>query len=491
MPRIIIKYFFIFLCAIVTHQRLLHQTISRKSHRIFLSFFCIILSIATYLLKEYYPFLTIILPLLFLWIGLSIFSARPKVSLVTTVLSYCISCGMFLLSSCIILIFFTPLYYNTNFFPYDLFVLISGTLETFFVRKLFHIKRFRNGMPFLSSTSFINAGFFICLVSLSLLVYLQAPQKPPVVIEALILITLSISILVIIFWWEKQLIKSYRAQLQILELESLRKELEAANTTLSELKKQNTELGRLIHQDNKLLPAMENAVYEYLTSEISNQEEAASRGHSLLLELRNMSENRQNFLDCISMHQSQCFSTGITALDALLSYMQKQAHLKQIDFSTNISLELTYFVPSVISSEDLVRLLADLIENAIIATTNCAHRKIQLQIYLHRNIPVIELSDSGIPFEVASLINIGHRPFTTHAESGGSGIGLMDIWKIKTSYNASLQITEYEKSNPFSKKITFLFDNKNQYLITTWRCEEIIPFVKRTDMYIISCKNQS
>lgn len=338
-------------------------------------------------------------------------------------------------------------------------------------------------MPFLTYKKFTNLGTVICLNLFSLLTYVQLTNHYQLWFVMLITFLIISVTAALIFWWQSQLTKSYLRKLQLLELESLRKELEETAKEMEHLKKQNEELGRLIHKDNKLIPAMETAVTDFLSSDAT--EKNSFLGQSLILQLRELSGSRREILDEVSAARSHHFDTGVPSLDTLLAYFDRRAEGREIEFAVNITPDLTAYVPARISPEDISHLLADLLENAVIAVTPCASRKIRLQIYPYRKWFVIELSDTGIPFQEKSLLQFGIQQLTTHEDSGGSGIGLMDIWKLKVKYRASIHITEYQDAAPFSKRITFLLDRRNQYLVRTWRCEELRAKSRRTDLCIL------
>lgn len=79
---------------------------------------------------------------------------------------------------------------------------------------------------------------------------------------------------------------------------------------------------------------------------------------------------------------------------------------------------------------------------------------------------MIDIFDSGVAFEQETLINFGREKTTTHANAGGSGIGLMTVFEILNFYSASFIIEEFSDSdNTFSKKISVKFDNLNQYIV--------------------------
>ena len=92
----------------------------------------------------------------------------------------------------------------------------------------------------------------------------------------------------------------------------------------------------------------------------------------------------------------------------------------------------------------------------------------------------------GNAFDVQLFEDFGQTRHTTHKDSGGSGIGLMDIWKIKKQYRASLHIIEYTPGTSiFTKKIALFFDQKNHYLIQSYRRNEIERVHMRNDMFVL------
>lgn len=491
MTDTIIKHFALYLCCTYIYYHLLNHKKNSISLKIIMIIFTFILACLTYWLKIYSPVISDIVPVILLWLILSFLSSNPRLSLVAVMISFGISYAIFTLSSGIILLLFTPVYYNAPSFPYILFMISSGTLEYLLSILLFKIKRFRNGMPFLYNTTFINVGTFICFACLTLLTCLQISNTTPLWIRLLTIITFIIVIIALLHWWQSQLTKSYLDRLQSLELESLRNELDEKNILLTELKQENEIMGRLIHKDNKLIPAMVNAVYEYLASDNPDCEHHVDYGNLLLKDLTNMSKDRAAVLSTLSVTQSSHLSTGISTLDALLSYMDKQARLADIKLTYTISETLNLSASSLMTTNDLVHLLADLIDNAIIATSGCTNRQIQLRIYLYHQSLLIEVSDTGIPFDLSSLLNFGLKPYTTHSDTGGSGIGLMDIWKIKEKYKASLHITEYREASSFSKKIVLLFDSREQYLISSWRYKNIIALIRRPDLHVVDNEDEA
>lgn len=482
----IMKYFFIFLYSTYIYNLLLNRKSIKNIHRVIYTCLSLILSVTIYILKLHFPAISSIVSIMSLWMIFYLPSASPQLSIITTTISFGISYGIFIFSNSIILLFLTPICYHMTNPPYSLVIFLAGILESCFILLLFRVKRFRKGMPFLYSTKIANSGTILCLFCLVTLTYLQTKPSPSFGFALAFPILFIIGVFALIYWWHSQLTKSYRNRLQALELASLRTELQDKTDRLDQLTRENTEISRLIHKDNKLIPAMENAVCEYLSSDFSDTETMIARGNMLLNELQQLSENRHQVLSSFNTVQSRTYTTGIISLDALLAYMHKKAELANINFTVNIAFTPLTSLSDAISNEDLVHLLADFIENALIAVSGCHTRNIQLQIYQYNNCPVIELFDSGSLFAIPVLMNWGIHPYTTHSQTGGTGTGLMDVWKIKDKYRASLHISEYEEGASFCKKIAFLLDKRNQYLISTWRQEEILSQISRPDIRVLA-----
>ncbi len=479
----IIKFYCIFLCCTYISFRIMNHTIKYLIHKIAFFLLSFIFASLSHVLSSFLPKLEYILPIILLWISISIFTLQPQASFISTIIAFEMSLVTHAFSSFISILIIAPLHYRIPFFSYPMYALVSSILQIMLIFAIFRIKRFHKGMPFLFTTTFINIATSICLF---LIVFItNTPTKLPSlwiqVISPFIFIT---SLAILIYWWQTQLTKTYKRRLLFRELESLRTEVQEKDKLIEKLTEQNQELGRLIHWDNKRIPAMEHAVCDFLISGMENHEGQQAKGNELIEVIRSLSRNRANTLSDINYKRCKQYVTRILSLDALLNLTEKQALEENITFSVHIAVELTDYVPRFISAEDLTHALSDLLENALIATRYSCKRKIQLQFYELEKAFVLEIADSGIPFEVRSLVNLGLTQLTTHADTGGSGIGLVDIWRIKEHYGATLHIEEYENTSPYSKKISMIFNKKHQYTIRSFRKDEILKKNNRTDLQI-------
>ena len=109
-------------------------------------------------------------------------------------------------------------------------------------------------------------------------------------------------------------------------------------------------------------------------------------------------------------------------------------------------------------------LLADLIENAVIAVATCDNKKILVTIGLIDDCYEISVDDSGIPFDSEVLRDLGTKQITTYAGEGGSGIGMMTTFEILREFDASITVSDgIADLYPLTKRVTIRFDGKRMY----------------------------
>ena len=106
-------------------------------------------------------------------------------------------------------------------------------------------------------------------------------------------------------------------------------------------------------------------------------------------------------------------------------------------------------------------------------------------IYMMNNIIKFTVFDGGIPFEVDTLVRLGTERVTTHADTGGSGIGFETTFETMRECKASLIISEKEPSSAYhSKSVSICFDGNNQYIIKTYRPDDF----PASDRYIVTSR---
>jgi len=476
MTSTAIKYFFIFLICIY---------ICNKSHITpYLTFgkmsiISLVLTLIACCLSTKFEGVNYILPLLFLWGYMNYKNSNPKLSFVSIIVSFTISFCSFATSS------FIAIFITYNILPPDKYLplqcFISGAIQTFITFNLFEIKRFKKGLPFLSSTSFVNVITPFCLIFVAFTLFVSTSYQYTS-IKIFALCTLMISLAFLIYWWQAQITKSYRRRLELREQESLRTEIAELSLLVQKLTEDNERMARITHRDNTLITTLKNSTIQYLSTDFKNSAEAIIARDKLISNINALSQGRTSLPDGYNSKNARIFNTGLSLLDTVLHQMDAEAIQQNITFSVHNAITLSDFVPSDVSNDDLVHTVDDLLKNAFKATKTLDHRMVQLQFYKLGKHLVVEVSDNGVPFEIISFMDMGIEKRTTYPD--GSGIGLMDIWSTKEKYRATYHIDEYRDSAPFSKKISITFDKKNRYSIRTWRKDAILKASRRIDLQV-------
>ncbi|MDD6192009.1 MAG: hypothetical protein PUB24_02865, partial [Lachnospiraceae bacterium] len=229
----------------------------------------------------------------------------------------------------------------------------------------------------------------------------------------------------LVLWWRAQITKSYRERLRVLEVESLRTSQTEQQTYIKQLEEQNERMGKIIHKDNRLVNAMADSISQYLVSSaVLPTSELQSLGASLSSQISEIHEDRQVLLNTKPATPSSLPQTGHAGIDAMITYMSKEAAENKIEFHFHYGKDFFENNVTELRENDLAHLLSDTLENAIIATRFGGGGVIELSMLKIKGIPTISISDSGIPFELDTYMNLGLQKASTHLDTGGSGIGL-------------------------------------------------------------------
>lgn len=487
----IFRYFFFIICMIYTYLKLLNI---KGNYQKFFSIiiFSLLLSISIPIIpKQYFIIRYLLFPILYFYYIFLISKKKTTIILVTTIISFAISYMALTLAGFILATIVIPLSpQQTPLHP--LFILVGGIIQFVLIHFLFSIKRLKNGMPFILNNQLLNIGIILSSCVLGYFIFLP---KIILAIYPLNLFTMTLILflaLLLLIWWRRKITQSYVEKLRISEVEALYKEISDKDLEIEKLHVNNDELARIIHKDNKLIPAMELAVRNYLQAADSmTLEDVKQMGKDLLTHLERMSEDRQGIIHTYQEKTAYHQRCGLASIDAIVDYMEKRASDSGIEYHYQYDKDIKEKLSAYINETDAMHLLSDIIENAIIATTDQDKKMICVHIGFIQDILFMDISDSGIAFDPETYQNFGILKSTTHADHGGSGIGLMDLGRLKKQYKFSLQIYEYSPdSSDYTKKIRLLFDKKNHYLIQSYRAKEISSIVTRNDLHIFSSNNK-
>lgn len=366
---------------------------------------------------------------------------------------------------------------NTAIFDIISFSL-EGIIQLLLAALLFKFKRLKNGMPFLKEQGASDIGMFISASILLATSLIGDSIKNDIVFAALLFFTLFCG-MGLFFWWKSRITKNYLERLKANEIAKLESSIQEKEVEIQSLKSNNEELSKIIHKDNKLIPAMELAVREMLST--SDSDKAAG----LLSQLEALSSERSGIVKKYETANQVLPSTDVSSIDAVIRLMLHRAHELDISFELSLTGSVLYMVKNIISENDLNTLIADLLENALIATKKQQIRNVLLSVGIEDNKYFIHIFDSGVLFETKTLLELGKKRSTTHINEGGSGIGLMTTAELLQKYNASFEIKEIEDNDLYTKQVSICFDNLHEYRIKSNRKEVLnLPNI-REDIIII------
>ncbi|MBQ0037095.1 MAG: sensor histidine kinase [Clostridiales bacterium] len=405
------------------------------------------------------PASTIIMVAVSIIVTKVIYGLEIDISITATIISYGISYISYLLGIILLGSIFSIIGYHPD--RVDLLSTgIVGSIQAVLTILLFRIKRLRHGFPFLLDSRYGDLGVYLSTTILVIVSFLGVKSESQYIVAVLFSVLLICG-LVLWFWWKKRITKEYLEQLRQKERQELQAIISSKDDEIAMLKKENETFSKIIHKDNKLIPAMELAVKETLCAVAHNNDpdERILRAEKMLAQLESVSAERTGIVSNYEHTDHRLPSTGVLTFDALFSYMLYKASAKDVSLELDFDETVNELIPKVISPEDASTLLADLLENAIIAAgENNQNRCVRVEFIKKDTYPCICISDTGSPFPDKVKQNWGIQRVTTHADSGGSGIGMMTTYEICKQYCASFLVSNFEVGEMYTKCVSVCFD---------------------------------
>ena len=471
------------LCAYYSYVRILNIKPVSLSKKISLIISGVTLSVLGAAFAHYYYMnssSTILLVLLSLSLILNyrLFATEFTLCISVTIIAYGTSLGIRFLASLVSALIWTLLYPIR--LPQFILFLLLFVMQSAITLLIFHIKRFKNGFPFLYKISARSFGillsvfiFFIYDIAgnstYSLLIFCEA------------LLKLAVISILLIIWTRGSLSSLYLERQKAKELEYAYSIINEKDELIHKLQADNDKMAKIIHRDNKLIPSLENAVSTILDEVTDPALKEKSR--SLKNELNELIKERSGMIFKSKPTSSSLPKTDLPLIDMMAEYMLHKAEGSGIIFQLEVSQAPLDIVPTHISEKDLCTIFADLIENAMISVRTTEVKSILVQLGLYDGHQTLSVSDSGIPFETKIIYALGKKQKTTYAGKGGSGIGIMSVFEINKRSRASFVLTEYApEMYTYKKKVSIVFDGRNEYRIHSYRSDVLRKNGSRSDI---------
>ena len=410
------------------------------------------LTFGIYYVKMPYVSFSLMVLLLGAFAGIAA-NTRFDLALTGIVLSVGISYGLVIISTSIIT-FFTLLITGT---ANDLFIaLFSVVLQFALIKLLFSIRRLKKGILFLKEK---NAGAIGLIISgvIFVAIILIPNQNISREIKLFFIIGAILSVAGLIIWWRRGLTRLYRERMRERDMQELEATVAEKDVQIQKLQESSEYMAKQIHRDNKLLAAMYEAV-----SAVEGDNPIQKQIDAL------MRERMGALIQSQKVHKA-IPTTKDDMVDSVMKAMLVKAAEEGIQFDITLIGELSELI-EMVTPIKFNTLLADLIDNAIIATSYSEYKRILIMIGSSDGCYELNVQDSGIPFQADTLMKLGKEKASTHLDEGGSGIGWLAISEILREHKASVIITEHPpKKFGFTKTVKLRFDGNGEYIVQSFR----------------------
>ncbi len=412
-----------------------------------------------------------LIPLIFLALTCLYTFIRYRKKPIDDVVACTVSCGITVMATAFAFVLSIPfsflLYkYVSNATVRDVItLLISDAFQLLFVFSIYKIKRFKSGISISDNDGSIDILLLISILSIFFMTFLYADEISNITTQV-IFVTFIFCGLTSIILWKKHINDKYKKQIHKRNEEIYEQRITAYEKERDELIKHNAELSKIIHRDNKLIPAITDTVNE-IVSDMDGDErlsELSDRLNALYTERNELINSYQNDIDDIP-------KTDVIALDAALHFIASKAVQNRIVRTVSVGRDcIPPLLDAIPDMTDLTTVICDLGENAVISARGVADGKISIVIKPNSTgSPSVCFYDNGAPFDDKVITAMGRRRITTHKDSGGSGIGLMTMFEILNKYNASYRMSEYPDKSAYSKCVEITFDGKHEFEIVSAR----------------------
>jgi len=350
--------------------------------------------------------------------------------------------------------------------------LLLGTLtlafQLFLAYLLFRIRRFRNGFPFLLKGYAVILALITTGIVLGLSMWITGINEPS---DVYVLVAGILIVGVGIYIWIRRGIKVFFGNKQNQRNDDiLQQEIDKLTRENQQLRDINETVRAENHSINHRLASLErNYVRAIEMSKLYIAEEMVAELAADLNKIRMLSKEYQENIGRVKV-ETALPTTNVQAVDDLFALFAERFAENEIEFMLKVKSSIVYMVESVIPQAALETMIGDHLQNALIAVNanKDSFRSVRATIGKAGDFYEFTVHDSGIPFEPNTLVQLGTERVTTHADSGGSGVGFMKTFDTMRECGASLIIRE-NRGGVFSKSVTVRFNGLNQYIIETYR----------------------
>ena len=464
----IVKLTFIILLTLYTFKKIINEDSIKVKYLIVMITSSLIIAIISiymeYNLGFYYSSVVLIL---FITIINKIYFHKDNIY---TVLLTIVALGInyIIYGVSIAIAFFICIFMNIKN-DYIVLCVILGLYLILFYR-IFKIKKIQYGISFLKKKlDYIYLKILILNISAIVLFLSIMIQNYGILVPKEVGLTFIILSIIMFITIKQSFDLYYKQNLLEKDLKETKEELEAKKKEVEKLEIENLEFSKTSHSLAHKQKALEYRLSQLTKLGKINEDEEID----IKNELENISEEMYKEPEDIELAK-----TDIPSIDNMFSYMQSECIKDNIKFELQVVGNIHYMVNNLISENELEILIADHIKDAIIAIKHSenSNRSILVRIGKIDNVYSLYIYDSGIEFTKEVLDNLGKKPITTHADTGGTGMGFMNTFDTLNKTKASLIINEIGKpcEDNYTKVLIFKFDNQNEFKVNSYKNEVVV-----------------
>lgn len=348
------------------------------------------------------------------------------------------------------------------------------TIESVLLFLLSKQKRIRNGIRFTRDNKISTDYFDMIIINISaviIFIYCLFIRSNGDYIKQVLFPFIILGFIMFIMI-QKTLILYYKQKLLKKTLEEDKEEIANKDKKIQELSDEKFKISKLNHEFYHRQKSLELAVEEF----VKNSKSEASDEIGIMDKIQSLSKEYSGKVEEIKT-ADRLYTTNIPEIDDMFKYMQSECKNNNIDFNLQINGNIFYMINNLIDKSRLVTLIGDHIRDAIIAINHSNNKNRSIIAILGMKDKYYEFSvyDTGIEFEIDTLLKLGLEPATTHKDEGGTGIGFITTFETMKETKASLVIEEKHGvvDDDYTKSVTITFDGKNEYRIISYRSDEI------------------
>lgn len=383
---------------------------------------------------------------------------------IVNLLSNSIVYTFFVISTVIELGIIKIFYINSGIINILLIVCIEFLILTSFMK----IRKVKYGLKFLQKSRY--EYFDIIIINISAVVilayYLSGNYYGNLTKQIVIGIIILGCLMIVMI--QKTLTLYYKQKLLHQTIEDYKNEIAEKDNKIKELSDEKYKISKLNHEFFNRQKALEKKVADFVSGLDTETSGEIAVGDKIASLSKEYSDKLQDI-----KHPDKLPSTDIEEIDDIFKYMQSECEKNKIEFKLQVNGNIHHMINKIIPKDKLVTLIGDHLRDAIIAINSSNNKFKSIFVIIGKTDLYYEFCvlDTGIEFEVATLLDLGTKPITTHKDTGGTGFGFMTTFETLKVTKGSLEIEEKHKmnENDYTKAVKIIFDDKSQYRIKSYR----------------------